>query len=133
MVDFAVGAICTATKPVSLMPRRTTASYWEEVGCTNTPPSHQAIINAWRIYRRGRKLLWAHLKDLLILTRLTFELEEEVQVASTKSKGIKILKWENIKNGDEGVASKQSFAMESFTVPRKIIKIKEGGKMVYCL
>ena len=74
----------------------------------------------------------AHYSDAIYFTELAVE---EVPTTS-KPRGVKIPRWEDIKDDKEPMAESSKRAMsrpESPPIPRKVMKVREGGKMVYYL
>ena len=74
----------------------------------------------------------AHYSDAIYFTELAVE-----EVPTTyKPRGVKIPRWEDIKDDKEPKAESSKRAMsrtESPPIPRKVMNVREGGKMVYYL
>ncbi|TNV98460.1 hypothetical protein C5H24_12550, partial [Xylella fastidiosa] len=61
------------------------------------------------------------------------EMEDTLTATVARPSGVKLPKWEDIKDEGEVSAGKREPVTESASGPRKITKVKEGGKTVYCL
>lgn len=70
----------------------------------------------------------AHLSNAIYFTNMS----EAAQAVTAKPHGVKIPKWEDIKNEKENTWQGDPIAADS-TTPRKITKVREGGKVVYYL
>ena len=71
----------------------------------------------------------AHLSDAVYFT----ELQESACAIVAKPKGVKIPKWEDIKDDNGTSSSKRNSPAPAKQEPRKVHKVVEGGKTVYCL
>jgi hypothetical protein len=70
----------------------------------------------------------AHLSDAVYFS----ELGEEPQAITARPRGVKIPRWEDIKDDKQGGRERDAPVAEA-AAPRKITKTKEGGKTVYYL
>ncbi|CAL5386670.1 unnamed protein product [Camellia sinensis] len=142
-VDLAVGEIRSATK-FHIIDSET--NYHIILGRTwmhryGAVPSsyHQCVKAKWRkktvtiqATERPFEIHEAHYSDAIYFTELAVE---EVPTTS-KPRGVKIPRWEDIKDDKELMAESSKRAMsrpESPPIPRKVMKVREGGKMVYYL
>lgn len=69
----------------------------------------------------------AHLADAVYFT----ELGENSQAIVAKPRGVKLLRWEDIRH--ESDAREGGPVATDIATPRKITKVREGGKVVYYL
>lgn len=70
----------------------------------------------------------AHLSDAMYFS----EMSEVAQAITARPRGVKIPKWDDIKKEKDEMRVRNPTAVEA-AAPRKITKMKEGGKTVYCL
>lgn len=70
----------------------------------------------------------ANLSNALCFTKMS----EAAQAVIAKPHGVKIPKWEDIKNEKENTWQRDPVSADA-TTPKKITKVRERGKMVYCL
>ena len=142
-VDLAVGEIRSATKFHII---DSEANYHIILGRTwmhryGAVPSsyHQCVKAKWgkktvtiQATERPFEIHEAHYSDAIYFTELAVE---EVPTTS-KPRGVKIPRWEDIKDDKEPMTESSKRAMsrpESPPIPRKVMKVREGGKMVYYL
>jgi hypothetical protein len=140
IVDLAVGPIRTATK-FHIIDAQTNyhiilGRSWMHRFAVIPSSYHQCLKAIWAGKKvtvaasdRPFEVSEAHLSDSVYFT----EMEEKPSAVVARPSGVKLPKWENIK--DEGAATmgKRDQVSESASGPRKITKVKEGGKTVYCL
>lgn len=95
---------------------------------------HQCLKGVWvgKVTVRALENLFdtheAHFSDAVYFS----EMGEVAQTIIVRPRGLKIPKWDDIKEEKEGTRLRDSTATEAAT-PRKITKVKEGEKTVYCL
>jgi hypothetical protein len=140
IVDLAVGPIRTATK-FHIIDAQTNYQIilgrsWMHRFAVIPSSYHQCLKAIWAGKKvtvaasdRPFEVCEAHLSDSVYFT----EMEETPTAVVARPVGVKLPKWEDIKNEGEASASKREPATESASGPRKITKVKEGGKTVYCL
>lgn len=138
-MDLVVGAICADTK----------------FHIIDAEPNYHIILGrSWMhnyvvvpsSYHQCLKGIWAGKKVTVQASERSFDVHEArlfdieyftelgnmVQAIVSRPMRVKIPRWENIKVKKEDTRKGGPVATDSAT-PRKITKVREGGKVVYCL
>lgn len=140
VVDLAVGPIRAATK-FHLIDAQTNyhiilGRRWMYKYAVIPSSYHQCLKGIWAEKQvtvgasdRPFDSTEAHMTDAVYFS----ELAEEGEVIYAKPVSIRIPRWEDISAGEGASASKRPPTQQPPMKARKITKVREGGKVVYCL
>lgn len=139
MVDLEVGAIRSATKfhLINADPNYQIilSRSWMHKYAVIPPSYHQCLKAVWagkKVFIRSSENPFdtheVHLLDAVYF----LELGEVAQAITARPRGVKVPKWEDIRDEKQEARERDSSTAEAAT-PRKITKMKERGKTVYYL